>query len=236
MREPTRQANETFFEPGNAGSSRKRGKDPGSGNCMKEERTVLDLLRKGDPSGVEWMMAKYHSRLFSVAYGICKNHEDVEEVLQDAYMAAVSRIDCFEERSRLFTWLYRVTVNAALMKRRSNGRKPPTVSLENPEMFASGEEAASGDYSPGWNQEEMVTFKQLRRRLASRVNELPHKYRTVLALRSQGFSIRETSKILNTTPAAVKSRMHRGRLFLREHLGPELLGQATSEDGSRGFQ
>lgn len=206
--------------------------NPVSVDALREERTVLDLLKKGDPGAVEWIVEKYHSRLFSVAYGICKNHEDVEEVLQDAYMTAASKIDCFQERSRLFTWLYRITVNAALMKRRSNSRRPATVPLENPEMFAAGEEAAAGDYSPGWNQEEMVTFKQLSKRLAGRVNELPRKYRTVLALRSQGYSIRETSRMLNTTPAAVKSRMHRGRLFLREELGAELFcGQTPVETG-----
>jgi len=212
------------------------GKKPNRKESVKEEAAILELLRSRDPEGVERIMEKYHARLFSVAYGICKNHEDVEEVLQDAYMMAASKIDYFEQRSRLFTWLYRITVNTALMKRRSNGRKLLTVSLENPEIFAAGDECAAGDYSLEWNQEETVTFKQLQRKLSSRVEELPQKYRSVLALRSQGYSIRETSRILNTTPAAVKSRMHRGRLFLKEQLAPELFGQGTLEKSRENVQ
>jgi len=201
-----------------------------------EEEAILALLRSGDPQGVERIMEKFHARLFSVAYGICKNHEDVEEVLQDAYMLAASKIDHFEERSRLFTWLYRITVNTALMKRRSNGRRLLTVSLENPEMFAGGEEQASGDYTMEWNQEERVTFQQLQKELSRHVQELPWKYQSVLALRSRGYSIRETSKMLNTTPAAVKSRMHRGRLYLREQLGADLFGIEAWEEGCQSLQ
>jgi len=236
MKESMNQRNETVTGVRFVETAGDRRTNPHGKESVKEEQTILDLLRNRDPGGVEQLMEKYHSRLFSVAYGICKNHEDVEEVLQDAYMTAVSKIECFQERSRLFTWLYRITVNAALMKRRSNGRKLATVPLENPELFAAGDECAAGDYSPGWNQEEMVTYKQLRKKLSSRVEELPMKYRSVLALRSQGYSIRETSRILNTTPAAVKSRMHRGRLFLREGLDPDLLEFAAVEEGCGSVQ
>jgi len=182
-----------------------------------DEATIINRLRQGDPDVMGHVVERYHSRLFPVAYGICKNHEDVEEVLQDVYMLAMTKIDAFEERSRLFTWLYRITVNTALMKRRQNQRKSFAVSLESEEILSGWNDTYVGtdmDF-PDWSQEEMVSAQQLQERIAGELKELPRKYQDVLALRAQGYSIKETSRALRTTPAAVKSRMHRGRLNLK---------------------
>jgi DNA-directed RNA polymerase specialized sigma24 family protein len=76
-------------------------------------------------------MQKYHGQLFSIANRICNNHADTEEVLQDVYWNALSKIDRFEERSTLATCLYRITVNASLLKVRSQKINKNTVSMEN---------------------------------------------------------------------------------------------------------
>jgi RNA polymerase sigma-70 factor (ECF subfamily) len=97
-------------------------------NTKNEEETLLQLLRKGNSDGLK-LMQKYHGQLFSIANRICNNHADTEEVLQDVYWNALSKIDRFEERSTLATCLYRITVNASLLKVRSQKINKNTVSM-----------------------------------------------------------------------------------------------------------
>ena len=102
---------------------RKRGTD-------NPERRILELLKKGDEEALREIIGKYHEKLFSVANRICNNPADAEEILQDVYMVALSKIDRFEERSTLSTWLYRITVNAALMKLRSQRTNKSNIAID----------------------------------------------------------------------------------------------------------
>ena len=184
-----------------------------------EERLVL-LLKQGDPEGLEHVRRKYHNKLYSVAYRICNNHPDAEEVLQDVYLTAVQKIDRFEERSTLATWLYRITVNAALMKRRSQRHSKSMVSLDNVGLFLGQDENVLRFDGEVRSQDNILMVKELYGKIQEIVDSLPEIYQSVFSLRDlQGYSIKETSRILNTTPAAIKSRLHRGRFFIREEIG-----------------
>jgi len=184
------------------------------------EAELLLLLKQGDPEeGLHHIKRKYHDKLYSVAYRICNNHPDAEEVLQDVYMTTVQKIDRFEERSTLATWLYRITVNAALMKRRSQRHSKAMVSLESVGPFLGQEENVLRFDGQARAQDDLLMVKELYGKIREIVDGLPEIYQSVFSLRDlQGYSIKETSKILKTTPAAIKSRLHRGRFFIKEEL------------------
>ena len=180
---------------------------------------MLLLLKQGDPEGLQHIKRKYHDKLYSVAYRICNNHPDAEEVLQDVYMTTVQKIDRFEQRSTLATWLYRITVNAALMKRRSQRHSKAMVSLESVGPFLGQDENVLRFDEQARPQDDLLMVKELYGKIQEIVDSLPEIYQSVFSLRDlQGYSIKETSRILNTTPAAIKSRLHRGRFFIKEEL------------------
>ena len=183
------------------------------------EADLLLLLKQGDPEGLQYIKRKHHDKLYSVAYRICNNHPDAEEVLQDVYMTTVQKIDRFEGRSTLATWLYRITVNAALMKRRSQRHSKAMVSLESVGPFLRQDENVLRFDGQARSQDDLLMVKELYGKIKEIVDSLPEIYQSVFSLRDlQGYSIKETSRILNTTPAAIKSRLHRGRFFIKEEL------------------
>jgi RNA polymerase sigma-70 factor (ECF subfamily) len=186
---------------------------------MTGEELTLHLLKEGDPEGLERIKARYHDKLYSVAYRICNNHQDAEEVLQDVYITTIKKIDRFEERSTLATWLYRITVNAALMKRRSQRHAKFMVPLESVGPFLGQDENMLRFDGQTRSQGDLLMVKELYGKINEIVDSLPEIYRNVFSLRDlQGYSIKETSRILKTTPAAIKSRLHRGRFFIKEEL------------------
>ena len=186
---------------------------------LQNEKNLLMLLKRQDEGAIRTVMSKYHEKLFAVANRICRNQADSEEVLQDVYMTALNKIDKFEERSSLSTWLYRITVNAALMKLRSQRHAKLTVPMENLTTVLREEEGGMEADDQTRSPVDTLLSKELREKVRNSVNTLPDIYRTVFVLRDlKGFSIKETSQLLQTTPAAIKSRLHRSRFFLREKL------------------
>ena len=185
---------------------------------LDEEEVLIHLLKQGDPEGLVQIRRKYHDKLYSVAYRIC-NHPDAEEVLQDVYMTTVQKIDRFEERSTLATWLYRITVNAALMKRRSQRHAKSMVCLDSVGPFLGQEDNVLRFDGQARAQDDLLMVKELYGKIDEIVTSLPEIYQDVFSLRDlEGYSIKETSRILKTTPAAIKSRLHRGRFFIKEEL------------------
>lgn len=183
------------------------------------EEALLFMLKQGDPEGLDQIRSKYHDKLYSVAYRICNNHPDAEEVLQDVYMTTVQKIDRFEERSTLATWLYRITVNAALMKRRSQRHAKSMVSMDSVGPYLGQDDNVLRFDGQSRSQDDLLMVKELYGKIQEIVDSLPEIYQSVFSLRDlQGYSIKETSKILKTTPAAIKSRLHRGRFFIKEEL------------------
>jgi len=187
------------------------------------EKRLLAMLKEGDQEAIREIMQKYHDKLFSVANRICNNPADAEEILQDVYMIALNKIDRFEERSTLSTWLYRITVNAALMKLRSQRTGKSTIPLDGHDALLGENENVLRLDREARSPDENLLTRELYEKINDSVETLPEIYQSVFYLRDvQGYSIKETSKMLHTTPAAIKSRLHRSRFFLRERLGQYL--------------
>jgi RNA polymerase sigma-70 factor, ECF subfamily len=202
------------------------------GVLLADEATDFDLvmqLRQGDTTALDVLMERHSARAYRVAFGITKNRADAEEVVQDAFLALYQNAERFEGRAALSTWFYRVVTNAALMKRRGR-RHEVEVPLEIrlPNFHRNGHRSGDLRLLMGdWSQDpESALLSQETKTLIQRAIEaLPDLYRTVVVLRDmEGLSNKEVADIAGESVAAVKSRLHRARMALREslttHLGP----------------
>jgi RNA polymerase sigma-70 factor (ECF subfamily) len=178
---------------------------------------IYSLLKQRDETGLEKLIQTYQSKLFSVAMGICKNTQDAEEVLQDTYLTAMNKVDSFEGRSSLYTWLYRITVNFALMKKRKT-RKNETLVADPEEVLPHRNDQMDSLHADVLFQEDALFVHELSESFFDTLDALPEIYRPVAMLNTDGYTAKEMGKILGLTPAAVKSRLHRTRRFFREHL------------------
>lgn len=150
--------------------------------------------------------------VYNVAFRMMGNHHDAEEVAQDAFVSAFKARERFRGESQATTWLYRITVNAALMRlRRDKRRKEMTVSED------ARPDAPSTDLAelPG----PAALNSELGEMLAAAVDELPEDLKTAVVLRDiQGLSNNEAADILGVSIPAIKARLHRGRVAIREKL------------------
>jgi RNA polymerase sigma-70 factor, ECF subfamily len=195
------------------------------------EPGLVQRLRGGDSGALEAFMERYTSRVYRLAYGITGNTADAEEVVQDVYLTVFRKIHTFEGRSAVGSWIYRVTTNAALIKRRSQrpDREVPLESLL-PAFRPDGRrEGELADLRADWSQtpEALLLSQETRDLLHQAIAGLPAPYRAVIILRDvEGISNEEAACVVGASVAAVKSRLHRGRLALRErltrHLGPNV--------------
>jgi RNA polymerase sigma-70 factor (ECF subfamily) len=186
-------------------------------------RALVELLRSANPAGVEALMEAFATRVYRLAHGVTRNASDAEEVVQDVFVTVARRIGEFEGRSALSTWIYRITMNAALNKRRGK-RAEVEVSLEEhlPRFHEDGHR--EGDRSfllADWSRtpEDELLSEEGRAAVRCAVDALPDHYRAVLMLRDvEGVSNEEAADTLGESVSSVKSRLHRARMALREQL------------------
>lgn len=193
------------------------------------EVMLLDRLRAQDASVLEILMERHTPRIYRVAFGITRSHGDAEEVVQDVFLTLFRKIDSFEGRAALGTWLYRVAANAALIKRRGK-RAEVEVHLEDylPTFKADGHREGDramllADWS-GTPERELLSG-EAREILEEGLALLPDHYRAILVLRDvEELSNEEVAEAFGESVASVKSRLHRARMALREvltrRLGP----------------
>lgn len=197
---------------------------------MESELKLVERLRGGDAAALETLMEHYGSRVYRLAHGITRNEADAEEVAQDVFVNLFRKIETFEGRSALGTWIYRVAANAALIKRRGK-RFELEVALEEqlPTFLEDGHRAGDRAWVlADWSRtpEEQMLSAETRAVLNRAIDELPDHYRAVLVLRDvEGLSNEEVAEALGESVPTVKSRLHRARMALREqltrHLGSE---------------
>ncbi len=185
----------------------------------KEDEALLERLRTGAPGAVEELLRLYQGKIFNLAMSILKNESDAEEASQDVFMTVIRKVNTFKGNSALYSWMYRICVNTCLMRLRGR-RRNETVAIEEfmPVFTEEGMHASPMD---DWSKE--VERKALNEELGKMIRkfteELSEKYRVVFVLSDvEGLSNEETAKILGMTVPAVKSRLHRARLYLREQL------------------
>ena len=194
-----------------------------------EEAKLVDALRAGDGDAYERLVRAYGGRLLAVTRRLLRDEEDARDAVQDSFLSAFRAIDRFEGTARLSTWLHRIAVNAALMKLRSKRRKPETSIEELLPGFI--EDGHMSEPPEPWREgaDALVARSQTREWVRSRIGELPESHRTVLVLRDiEELDTTEVAEMLDITPGAVKTRLHRARLALRGLLDPDLREGAAS--------
>jgi RNA polymerase sigma-70 factor, ECF subfamily len=187
----------------------------------ESDRDLLDALRSREPLAAERLVDRYGERAYRLARRITGNGPDADEVVQDAFWAVIRKIDSFRGGSAFGSWLYRIVANAAYQKTRSRNNRRHEVSLDEvlPLFDGSGHHAAPvDDWSP--YVEDPALQAEMRMALGAAIDALPAPYRTVLILRDiDGRSCAEIADALGLNVCAVKTRVHRARLFLRKRLG-----------------
>ena len=195
-----------------------------------EEHGLLKDAAAGDAGALEALMSRYGSRVYRLAYGITRSSADAEEIAQDVFLQLVRKGAEFEGRAAVASWIYRVTTNVALNKRRGKRREMET-SLEDclPAYEADGHRAGAraflvADWSTRPDAE--LLSGEARRTLEEAIDLLPEHYRAVLILRDvEELSNEEVAASVRDSVAAVKTRLHRARMALREILTRRLGGE-----------
>jgi len=188
-----------------------------------QERDLIVRLQAGDEAAVQELADRYRSRIFQLAMRYMKNREDAEEVTQDVLLKVYRKVNAFRGDAQLSSWIYRITFNTAMSRLRQN-RAARAAAQERDRVEAlleTGEQvrtlAEPADWS--WMPDEHVLRAQLREALAAAVAELPEIYRAPVVLRDiEGLTTEEASSRLKVKDQTLKSRLHRGRLMLREKL------------------
>lgn len=200
-----------------------RGQGAHRPDLSAEESDLLARLRAGEDKAYEEMVRAYSPRLYAVARRIVGNDDEARDVIQDAFLNAFRSLPKFQGDARLSTWLHRIVVNSALMKLRTRRRKPeePIEPLL-PSFLANGHHAERFT-SWGDQADEILSRAETQEVIRQRIDDLPERFRTVLVLRDiEGLSTEETARLLDTTPNAVKIRLHRARAALRTLLEPHV--------------
>jgi RNA polymerase sigma-70 factor (ECF subfamily) len=184
---------------------------------------LLASLRQGEVGALKALAERYGSMIYRLAFGVTRNQADAEEVLQDVLLTLARKGGSFEGRSALGSWIYRITTNAALNKRRGKRLELETPLEELLPIFkADGHRAGDRPYLlADWSQnpEEEFLSGERRRVLERAIDSLPDHYRIVLVLRGvEELSNEEVAALLDSSVASVKSRLHRARMVLREEL------------------
>jgi len=182
-----------------------------------DETALVDLARQGDDTAFTALVSRYDRKIFRLAKNITQNDEDAEDVLQDAFLKAYTHLDRFNGDSKFYTWIVRIAVNEALMKLRKR-RSDKMVSLD--EEIDTGEEQVTREIAV-WDGDPEQKYGQaeLRQILDEAVQNLKPAFRSVFHLRDvEELSTEETAEVLGLSVPAVKSRLLRARLQLRERL------------------
>lgn len=184
---------------------------------ITEELALVHAAKAGDLEAFSQLVTRYDRNIFRIAQHITHNEEDAQDVVQDAFLKAYTNLAQFQENSKFYTWLVRIAVNEALMKLRKR-RNDRTVSLdEDVETEEGSMPREVADWSP--NPEQLYGQSELGDILKKTIQGLPPGFRTVFVLRDvEGLSTEETAEMLDLSVPAVKSRLLRARLQLRERL------------------
>jgi len=189
-----------------------------------EDQNASDLelvrrIKRGDEQGFREMVDRYHARVYSLAYGVLRNSEDAEEATQDAFLTLYRKIGTFDDSKKFFSWFYRVALNAAYSRARR--RKPiTTVSLDDYVPRYRDDGQASPEFAAFVDgHEDEAIARDLAERAAEFMDELPQPYRDAIWMVDvEEMKPADVADVLEISIAALKSRLHRARLFVRQRL------------------
>jgi RNA polymerase sigma-70 factor (ECF subfamily) len=184
--------------------------------AREDEHVLVAAAKAGDVRAFEELVSRYERKIFRLTMNITRNKEDAEDAMQDAFLKSYAHLKEFEGTSRFYTWLVRIAANEALMRLRK--RRPNQFSLDEP---IQGEDDLMPIELEDWGPSPEQRFEQteMRQILSGVIDELEPDYRSVFALRDvEQLSTEETAKALGISVPAVKSRLLRARLKLRQKL------------------
>lgn len=187
---------------------------------MDRDAGLVEALRRDDPEAPELLVERFGDRVYRLALRITGSNEDAEEAAQDALWTAARKIQMFKGESAFGSWLYRITANAAYQKLRARRAKAAEIALDDvlPALDQDGRHFEPMD---DWSNrvDEHALQGELRRVLADAIDALPPDYRTALVMHDvEGLSNPDIADALGISLPAVKSRVHRSRLFVRKRL------------------
>jgi RNA polymerase sigma-70 factor (ECF subfamily) len=181
-----------------------------------DEGALVAAAKAGEISAFETLVNRYERKIFRLTLNITQNREDAEDAMQEAFLKAYQHLPGFEGNSRFYTWLVRIAVNQALMKLRR--LRPNVVSLD--EEIDTGDDMMPREVEDwGPTPEKRYEQSEMAGILSKAIGELDPQFRTVFQLRDiEELSTEETAEVLDLSVPAVKSRLLRARLKLREKL------------------
>ena len=182
-----------------------------------DEGVLVAAAKAGDVSAFETLVGRYERKIFRLTQNITQNREDAEDAMQEAFLKAYEHLGNFEGNSRFYTWLVRIAVNQALMKLRK--RRPNQISLD--EEIETGEDSMPREVEDwGPSPEQRYQQTEMSGILSQVIGELDPPFRVVFQLRDiEELSTEDTAEALGLSVPAVKSRLLRARLKLRQKLG-----------------
>ena len=180
---------------------------------------LIQAINSGQTEKFHDLVKRYEQKLYNFSLRMCRNPSDAEDMIQDTFLNVFKYLKNFRYETKFKNWLYKVAASTCIKKRRKSKFAPDKeLSLDE---FLPNDEAEKPDHVPEWAL--LPLDKLLNEELSSVINKtiisIPKKYRVVIVLRDiEGFSTAETAQILNLSPANVKVRLHRARLYLRDKL------------------
>ena len=193
---------------------------PNRKTVTDEDSALIRAVNAGAPEVFQELVRRHTQKLYNFALRMCRNESDAEDLVQETFLNVYRSLRDFRFETKFKNWLYRVAVNTAIKKRRRSKFAPdPELSLE--DLAGGGGVADPAGETPEWARMplEQVLTEELLETLNEAIRSLPEKYRVVVVLRDvEEFSTDETAQILNLSPANVKVRLHRARMFLKDKL------------------
>lgn len=184
------------------------------------EAELVRLARDGHREAFRVITQRCNQRLFRVARAIVQNESEAEDIVQDAYLRAFSRLETFQGEASILTWMTRIAVNEALGRLRA---RRPTVDLDQIDAYAGAHVIPFPVTSSTECPEAHAARMQIRALIEEAIDQLPLSFRIVFVMREiEGCSIRETAGFLNIPPDTVKTRLHRARRVLRGRLNAKI--------------
>ena len=187
------------------------------------EKILIEKATKGDRIAQSHIVQKYERMVYNLGLKLLGNQEEAECILQETFLKVLEALPEFKGNSQLSTWIYRIATNQALMRLRKRKKEYATFTSENEEGVT--------DYSNLVDSFETTPLddllhSELRQKMTSAIELLPPKYKSVFVLKDiEGLALKEISEILGISLPAVKSNLHRARLFLREKLAGFINGK-----------
>jgi len=194
--------------------------DHSDNSVQDPESKLIDLAKQGDGKAFGELVKQFEDTVYSFAFKVCRDHEKAVETAQDTFVNVYLKLNQFDGKSKFSTWLYSIVANNCLMKRRKTKLEESSVSIDESSDIRVDDLAS---YIVPWDPDpaETLLTNELKNVLDEAIKKLPMEYRVVFVMRDvEQMAGEEVAEVLGLSLPAMKSRLRRARLFLRNELRP----------------